>query len=243
MNADMDTGRETPAGSPRISFSHHLSSAGDHCPYSSESNSDFHFCNIIETQTETSCADEIFSNGFLLPLHQKPQASKKDDDEASKVKSQSRPFWRIRRSSSLHCENSEKRGSSWSFHSLPRSSSTGSKQTKKKTQSSVHFYEFPLSSSSQKPPLRPSHGNGAVRINPVLNVPPPSCIHIPMGNTNLFGLGSLFKTEMARVQIRSMSRVLDGVKEMTLRMTFILSMRSGFSALGRTGMWWAREEV
>ncbi|XP_019189718.1 PREDICTED: uncharacterized protein LOC109184125 [Ipomoea nil] len=199
----MDAVRETPAGSPRISFSHHLSSTGDHCPYRSESNSDFHFCNIFETETETSCAGEIFSNGFLLPLHQKPQASsspsKKDDDnEASKVKSQSRPFWRIRRSSSLHCENSQKRGSSWSFHSLPRSSSTGSKQTKKKTPSSsssssspsVHFYEFPL--SSQKPPLRTNHGNGAVRINPVLNVPPPSCIS--MGNTNLFGLGSLFKT-------------------------------------------------
>lgn len=135
-------------------------------------------------------------------------------------KNQSKSFWSIKRSSSLHCENSHKKSSFWSLPLLSRSNSTGSvpnsKQGSRESQkqnasskqqknltgisasasanatSAPSFYGYPL---SQKPPLRKnymgSNGNG-IRISPVLNVPVPSS-HISKGTANLLGLGSFFR--------------------------------------------------
>lgn len=135
-------------------------------------------------------------------------------------KNQSKSFWSIKRSSSLHCENSHKKSSFWSLPLLSRSNSTGSvpnsKQGSRESQkqnasskqqknltgisasasanatSAPSFYGYPL---SQKPPLRKNYmgssGNG-IRISPVLNVPVPSS-HISKGTANLLGLGSFFR--------------------------------------------------
>ncbi|CAH9143932.1 unnamed protein product [Cuscuta epithymum] len=189
----------SPSTSPRISFSF---SSTHHYP------ADSHFGNF---EGEAAAADEIFSNGgFILPLQQRAPK----DVVLKKVKSQqqSKPaaaFWRSgsrrrRQSEQQNAAAGDQRGSVWSFQPLPRSYSTGSEQTgtekahrlksascsSSSSSSSCSFYEFPLSSSSQKRAANP--GNGAVRINPVLNVPPPSCIS--MGSRNLFGLGSLFRS-------------------------------------------------
>ncbi|CAH9082721.1 unnamed protein product [Cuscuta europaea] len=201
----------SPSTSPRISFSF---SSAHHYP--AHSHSDFHFRNFEgEISAAASSADEIFSNGgFILPLRQRDLQAPKDE-KVMKSQQQSKPaaaaFWRSgsRRRRQSEMQNAAgdqqlKRGSVWSFQPLPRSYSTGSEQTSKEkahrlksascssssSSSSCSFYEFPLSTSSQKRTANP--GNGAVRINPVLNVPPPSCIS--MGTRNLFGLGSLFRS-------------------------------------------------
>ncbi|WOG96747.1 hypothetical protein DCAR_0416083 [Daucus carota subsp. sativus] len=135
-------------------------------------------------------------------------ATTKPDDVESDQKNQSRskPFWNIKRSSSVHIDNSHKKSSFWSLPHMLRSNSTGSapstrqvsKENKKQSlqkqlkgsAGSSSFYMYQL---SQKPPLKRnhggSHGNG-VWTNPVLNVPPP---YIAKGTANLFGITSLFK--------------------------------------------------
>ncbi|KAA8541252.1 hypothetical protein F0562_025141 [Nyssa sinensis] len=97
-------------------------------------------------------------------------------------KYQSKSFWRIKRSSSLHCDNTSKKSSIWSLPLLLRSNSTGSvpnskrtlstsssknskKQPKPSSSSSSSFYVYPL---SQKPPLKRNYGgyydNGFVQM-------------------------------------------------------------------------------
>ncbi|XP_071901803.1 uncharacterized protein [Coffea arabica] len=137
-------------------------------------------------------------------------------------KNQSKSFWGIKRSSSLHCDNGHKKSSFWSLPLLSRSNSTGSvpnskqglRESQKQNASSKQqknlmgisasasassnatsapsFYVYPL---SQKPPLRKNYmgSNGnGIRISPVLNVPVPSS-HISKGTANLLGLGSFFR--------------------------------------------------
>ncbi|KAL8111068.1 uncharacterized protein LOC141672304 [Apium graveolens] len=121
----------------------------------------------------------------------------------------SKSFWKIHRSSSVHVdEDSYKKSSFWSLPLMLRSNSTGSapsprqvskenkkqnmqKQLKCSTASASSFYMYQL---SQKPPLKRNHGgsygNNGVHTNPVLNVPPP---YIGKGTGNLFGITSLFK--------------------------------------------------
>lgn len=133
--------------------------------------------------------------------------------ESSEQKNQNQPnsksFWKIHRSSSVHVdEESYKKSSFWSLPLMLRSNSTGSapsprqiskenkkqtmqKQLKCSTASASSFYMYQL---SQKPPLKRNHGgsygNNGVYTNPVLNVPPP---YIGKGTGNLFGITSLFK--------------------------------------------------
>ncbi|KAA8542726.1 hypothetical protein F0562_023878 [Nyssa sinensis] len=126
--------------------------------------------------------------------------------DQSEPKPQSKSFWGIKRSSSLHCDNTYKKSSIWSLPLLSRSNSTGSvpnskrvfasssskdcqkhnSQKQPKSVSSSNFYMYP---SSQKPPLKKnyggSYGNG-LRIIPVLNVPVPPP-YISKGTANLFG--------------------------------------------------------
>ncbi|XP_019167303.1 PREDICTED: uncharacterized protein LOC109163037 [Ipomoea nil] len=228
--------------SPRISFSHYLCQKENY-PYYSDLNSDFDFC---FHPAQTSSADELFSDGFILPFREKfvtnskhlsfitttskprplgssssfpplPKISSSQKQEISKESTeqqkstQARPFWGIKRSSSLNCH---KKGSFWSLPLLSRSNSTGSLRNSKQSAkegpkggqfrhiktthsssssfSSAYVYGFP---SSQKPPLRKNHGGvnygNGVRISPVINVTPPNCISV--ATVNLFGLGSLFR--------------------------------------------------
>ncbi|KAK3037774.1 hypothetical protein RJ639_030693 [Escallonia herrerae] len=116
-------------------------------------------------------------------------------------KHQSGSFWRIKRSSSLHIENTTKKSSFWSLPLLSRSNSTGSipKDNQKQNSTRQARNPSPLAASSsnscplsQKPPLLKknygAYGSG-FRINPVLNVPPP---YISKRTATLFGLGSFF---------------------------------------------------
>ncbi|KAG9131640.1 hypothetical protein Leryth_009396 [Lithospermum erythrorhizon] len=149
----------------------------------------------IETSEEINFKEEI------IP--------KKTEAEL-KISNQSKSFWSIKRSCSLHCNSSHKKSSFWSLPLLSRSKSTGSipkglkegqkqnpnpnKQPKKSTgssASSVYFYAYPL--SHKQPSLRKSYRGSnlsGVGIFPVIYVPPPCTIK---GTANLFGLGSLFK--------------------------------------------------
>lgn len=161
--------------------------------------------------TTTSNPQPLRSSSSSFPPLPKISPSQKQEilkESTEQQKStQPKPFWGIKRSSSLHCH---KKGSFWSLPLLSRSNSTGSlrnsKQSAKDGQkqnggqfrhikstssatsfSSAYVYGFP---PSQKPPLRKNHGNG-VRISPVINVTPPNCISV--ATVNLFGLGSLFR--------------------------------------------------
>lgn len=202
--------------SPRISFSYDLcpketslSSIEDHPhqPNSSHQspNSDFNFSIIPNpSDTATSSADELFSGGLIrpIPLQERPVSSKqalvsKPPPASSSSlpplpKSPSKSLWHVRRSCSLHGENSHKKSLFWS--SLPllsRSFSTGSLGKGKKqnaetkqqrnSSSSATFYTFPSS---------PRRNGEGVRINPVINILPH---HVSKDAANLFRFGSLFR--------------------------------------------------
>lgn len=160
------------------------------------------------------------TNGISISKQESVSSNSNSDHQQNNNKIQSKSFWRIKRCSSLHCDN--KKTSFWSLPLLSRSNSTGSVQhntnhppkstTKQQngnsrqqqhsknnnnvggisSSSTATFYVYPL---SQKPPLRrnylgPNNGVNGVRINPVLNVPSP---HISKGTANLLGLGSFFR--------------------------------------------------
>lgn len=204
-----------------------------------DSNSDqFDFSFSYYIQNEPSSAEELFSDGLIRPLqlYQKLgnpkhpslpplpnpptyECSKQDSSSKEIIistsaiepeqKQQSKSFWRIKRSSSVHCDNSHKKSSFWSLPLLLRSNSTGSvpssrqmlkdnqkqnsqKQTKNSSSasSSSSYYVYQL---SQKPPLKKNYGGAygnGVWISPVLNMPPP---YIAKGTANLFGLNYLFR--------------------------------------------------
>lgn len=111
---------------------------------------------------------------------------------------QSKSFWRIKRSSSLHFESTKQKTSFWlSLPLLSRSNSTGSvakdRQNKQnQLQKQSKNSSMAVYSSSMKPPLKRNHGGAydyGTRISPVLNVPPP---FVSKGAANLLGLGSFF---------------------------------------------------
>ncbi|XP_058091500.1 uncharacterized protein LOC131237632 [Magnolia sinica] len=129
--------------------------------------------------------------------------------DAEEKSTASKPFWRFKRSSSLNVGNTHKTSSIWSLPLLSRSKSTGStdqnpnravsKDTQKPLQKpSPNLNSNPRSSSLKRPPMKKngsfgrtqygSYGN-SIRINPVLNVPPP---YISKGTTTLFGFGYFF---------------------------------------------------
>ncbi|XP_050226760.1 uncharacterized protein LOC126676574 [Mercurialis annua] len=207
--------------SPRISFSHDLC-ISDIVPIEQQhptlrSNSigsvDFDFCTRKSFDQDSSSADELFSDGKILPTEIKKKnkssslsaakqadvlsddSSKKEklSDEAEEKQSNTKSFWRFKRSSSSNCVSGYGR-SLCPLPLLSRSNSTGSTPVKRASlsrENSNHKQQkqpFIKSSSSnyQKPPLKKgygsNYGNGSVRVNPVLNVP----------SANLFGLGSIF---------------------------------------------------
>lgn len=199
---------------------------------------DFSFSDFVENEPSSSADDlfsnglirplqvkKMFKNSEHFPLPPLPnpptyKTSKNEEDSSKEIivstnvidrsdqRQQSKSFWRIKRSSSVHCDNSHKKSSFWSLPLLLRSNSTGSvpssrqilkdnhkqncqKQVKNSSSSSSSaYYVYHL---SQKPPLKKTnggaYGNG-VWISPVLNMPPP---YIAKGTANLFGLNSLFR--------------------------------------------------
>ncbi|KAL7589080.1 uncharacterized protein LOC111911245 [Lactuca sativa] len=160
MAVDVCSASEVPI-SPRISFSHDINDpSSDINSIQSDPNRsdqfllsptfDFDFC----TTSNLTPADELFSNGKILPTQiKKPKiihlpvpksetsppntdTQKKrlkefifNDEEQQKSTSTSRSFWQFRRSTSLNCDNGKgPKGllRSLSIKSLSRSYSTGS---------------------------------------------------------------------------------------------------------------------
>lgn len=168
------------ATSPRISFSHNLSATNVnilHNPQVQEpvpSSSEFDFC---ISNTETSSADELFSDGVIrpiqlqekfvnsskqIPLSKKtqtlgnslpplPQNDQNDQTPKQEIKSEQQKnhsFWGIKRSSSV---NAHKKSSSfWSLPSLSRSNSTGSVPNSKK-QGTLQLKQIKNSSAAAGP--------------------------------------------------------------------------------------------
>lgn len=226
MSIDLLSNTENFGISPRISFSYDLCQtdlAAVQRPRSDslllESN-DFDFCTSQSFQQDapSSCAEELFSDGKILPqdikkqqllppkppAHQSPKKeslkdiidnSHKTEDKEKDKSSSSRSFWRFKRSSS--CGNGYTRSLICSLPLLLRSNSTGSAPNPKPTpafKSSTQKHKVHTksslspSSSFNGYPYSKQNKNG-IRVSPVLNVPPP---YISRGTVNLFGLGSLF---------------------------------------------------
>lgn len=168
--------------SPRISFSHDLNNKTDapsiiiEARQHDSSTSDFDFCigNNSFLQ-ELSSADELFSNGRILPMqikkqqittkkqthhpHHQPEPctekkrlkellSMSDLDDEVLAKPSSKSFWQFKRSSSLNCESTRSKSLIRSLQFLSRSNSTGSAPNPKPTTSTV------ISKESQKQNLK-----------------------------------------------------------------------------------------
>lgn len=194
------------ATSPRISFSYDLSQS-DTVPVEqlfrsfSSASVDFNFC-VQENSDHhhASMADELFSDGKILPTeikpktdtinrtpppprpeNQKPRSLPPPPPEDEELKQQnSKSFWGFKRSSS--CGNGYAR-SLCPITLLSRSHSTGSSTSSKRSSSSKEGFnqkhqrnlQKPL--VSQKPPLRKmSYGattsttSNGIRVSPVLNL-------------------------------------------------------------------------
>lgn len=151
----------SPVVSPRISFSHDLNEL-DFVPIESHNHLhlnpsiDFDFC--IGQGLQISSADELFSNGRILPIQiqqatlpkqidSSDKNSKKkrlieflsaagDDDDEEEEKPAAKSFWQFRRSSSVNGGRAAAAGSLLrSLHFLTRSNSTGSVPNNPKTAS------------------------------------------------------------------------------------------------------------
>ncbi|KAJ8449641.1 hypothetical protein Cgig2_005663 [Carnegiea gigantea] len=204
--------------SPRISFSHDLeegnptqtcpkqvqvirsdqSLVSENCP----SGSDFNFCvTCSDAERETCPADELFFNGVIIPTQMREKINIVTSEEINAMtkatlvreekitgRSNSRSFWRFRRSSSLNCE--KQRSSIWSnLPLLLRSKSTGSSsiwnkihsanQPKKQNRNNSTKMSDKLPPQYQKPSGKTKY---ARNYSSVLNVPPP---YIAKGTSDL----------------------------------------------------------
>ncbi|KAJ6402691.1 hypothetical protein OIU84_014738 [Salix udensis] len=185
--------------SPRISFSHDLC-ISDIVPVeqrplrpNSFGNSDFEFCVRKSFDRDSSSADELFSDGKILPAEiKKKTASAKQIDPSI-------PPGQALQDDVSSNDGFQESGYGRSLCPLPllsRSYSAGSSQSSKRAplakdaNQKQHRQSFlkPSQSSSftnhQKPPLKKNYGpyGNGVRVSPVLNV----------SSGNLFGLGSIF---------------------------------------------------
>ncbi|XP_022760139.1 uncharacterized protein LOC111306585 [Durio zibethinus] len=212
---------------PRISFSHDFCSSMQQCclPLLSasmplNSSCDFEFdvrINNFDQECYYSSADELFSNGKILPLQikesispskqeQKPSltipqatnASSKDQNQSSKS------FWQFKRSSSLNFISGYKRRFCSSSTLLSRSSSTGSAPKVKPgsvlkdgrgignlKQNYPKEKSLPClqsSTSKHKPPLKKSYTYGSHGNGVTIN----PILHVPL--VDVFCLSSVFLT-------------------------------------------------
>ncbi|GFZ00294.1 hypothetical protein Acr_13g0016930 [Actinidia rufa] len=161
MAVDVCTEIQSLGASPRISFSHDLNQTD---PIRSEASLldpnfdftfDFDFRNCKSFGVEFSSADELFSDGKIIPVEIKKQDSKTEvvqncvpitvcenadestkkkrlkeflssDFDAEEMKPLNKPFWQFRRSSSVNCESGRSKSLIRSLQFLSRSHSTGS---------------------------------------------------------------------------------------------------------------------
>ncbi|KAI4320326.1 hypothetical protein MLD38_033822 [Melastoma candidum] len=192
---------------PRISFSHELilSSRDKHPTVSpvQKPTADFDF-GTSSGEHESSSADELFSDGKLIPLgdvirkpspatsrkpvHAAPSSSCEEatatNDETDE-KQGSKSFWKVVRSRSLG-------GSGRSLCPLPllsRSNSTGSPLDRHK-QLNSHKNNAATAPFSPRPAQRLSMRNSGSGNNGSRNVRVEPVLHVRTGN--LFGLGSMF---------------------------------------------------
>lgn len=199
--------------SPRFSFSNDVSPMkhdGVSCRDTLllESNTDFEFITSRNIEFETSSADELFSNGVILPLqiHDKKNNtasykeqprymnlpprpfSTKTKKEVQETNTRSSSFIGFKKSKSLNCDANK----NFVCFSPPlsRSNSTGSTPNLKRTSSNRQ--QSSLSSSCST--INKSYGNG-LRISPVLNVPTPC---FSKGSLSLFGFGSFLRVGKAK---------------------------------------------
>ncbi|KAF3431891.1 hypothetical protein FNV43_RR26627 [Rhamnella rubrinervis] len=159
----------------------------------------------IHTEKKKIRLKELLSTSF--------DGEEEDDDHQQKPTT-TKSFWQFRRSSSLNFDTGRGKSLIKSLHFLSRSNSTGSAPNAKQATTSIpkemsqrpsNLQRQPsvssrrssscssnyYSTTTQKTsPLRRngSYGNG-VRINPVLNLPPP---YISKVTISFFGFGSLF---------------------------------------------------
>ncbi|XP_060206584.1 uncharacterized protein LOC132634341 [Lycium barbarum] len=229
MAIDMISEAPSLTTSPRISFSHNLchknSNIQDYqqVQESLSSSPEFDFCISNSTDTETSSADELFSDGLIRPIQlqekfvtssiQVPLSKKtqtlvnsvpphpqKDQNSKQEIKKNpnSNSFWGIKRSSSVHCVNTHKKSSSfWSLPLLSRSNSTGSVPNSKK-QSNLQLKQIKNSSAPASFYTFPSSQKPPLRKNYGATGPNyGNGIRISpvlnVASQNLFGLGSLFR--------------------------------------------------
>ncbi|KZV31783.1 hypothetical protein F511_00587 [Dorcoceras hygrometricum] len=203
--------------SPRISFSHDLSPDNVGVPIlrANKSSIDFDFDFCIFNQSfgqESSSADELFSDGKILPIQIKkppqppppppsPSApppppagrhtttpyseARKPISESEEIKRINKSsFWGFKRSTSLNGGSGQGRGLC-PLPLLSRSNSTGSNSSVKRPGNMKQNLVRSSSCGQQRPPLKKgilSSYDYGVKIHPVLNVPP----------VNLFGVGSIF---------------------------------------------------
>nr|XP_004512909.1 uncharacterized protein LOC101495844 [Cicer arietinum] len=206
---------------PRLSFSHDFSTLQTQQDVHSintlflDSNSEFEFNTSNIFEFESSSADELFSNGMILPKTQtpfvkpphhtklppRPSASSFDKMKKKETireilnvekKHHSKSFWGFSRSKSLNCDT--KKNLSFSLPLLSRSNSTGTtkknssnKKTSSYSCSTTTLNLHPMQKSNSGKSCGGSYGNGHW-ISPILNVPTPSCVS--KGRTNLFGVAS-----------------------------------------------------
>lgn len=165
---------------PRLSFSHDLSELQGlplkhEAPLLLDSNPDFEFSTSNSIGIESSSADELFSNGVILPMQiQERSTTKKhvhcveppytklpprvdkmkketikellDVSSDHEKKLHSKSFWGFSRSKSLNCDT--KKSLVCSLPLLSRSNSTGSVSNPKRMSSNKQPYSAAKSSSS-----------------------------------------------------------------------------------------------
>lgn len=189
----------------------------------SNSESEFEFSITRSSlHSESSSADELFSNGVILPIQIQNQPTTKKhtlrgeppytrlpprpcSSPVEKTKKQStreshsRSFWGFSRSKSLNCGT--KKGLFSSSSSLPRSNSAGSATNQKRTNSRDSGKgpggpsPYPVQKSGSGKGYGGSYYGDGLRISPVLNVPTPC---ISKGTANLFNLGSFLRVGKAK---------------------------------------------
>ncbi|XP_028800158.1 uncharacterized protein LOC114755445 [Neltuma alba] len=172
--------------------------------------------------SESSSADELFSNGVIVPTQIQNQPTTKKhtlrgeppytrlpprpcSSPVEKTKKQStrephsRSFWGFARSRSLNCDTKKSLFSSSS--SLPRSNSTGSATNPKRTNSRDNgkghggSSSYPVQKSGSGKAYGGSYYGDGLRVSPVLNIPTPC---ISKGSASLFNLGSILRARKVK---------------------------------------------